>query len=250
MSDDAPPSAASVQIVWHDVLDSTNEEALRLASKGARGPLWVAALRQTKGRGRQGRHWETRDGNLAATLLIAPGAPAARAAQLSFVTALAVAETVDDWAKEKTQVKWPNDVLLRQRKIAGILLESSPASSPNAELPWLAIGIGINLAAHPEAPSYPATSLAAEGIEPPAPAAALTVLAASFARHFERWRDTGFALVRQAWLLRAAGLGSAITARLPKGDIAGRFQGIDEDGALVLSTAEGVQKIHAGEIFL
>ena len=138
-------------------------------------------------------------------------------------------------------VKWPNDVLLDGRKLSGILLEAGSG--------WLAIGIGINLAEHPANTEFPAISLAAAGMTPPAPDAALTVLAARFAHWRAVWRAGGFEPLRAAWLARAGGLGLPIRARLPHEERRGAFEGIDASGALLLREASGVHAITAGEVF-
>jgi BirA family biotin operon repressor/biotin-[acetyl-CoA-carboxylase] ligase len=116
---------AGYRLSRHDELDSTRSEARRLAEGGEQGPLWIIAERQTAGRGRRGRVWETLSGNLAATLLLRPDAPANTIGQLSFAAALAVADTAAHFAPGAViTVKWPNDVLAEGRKLAGILLES------------------------------------------------------------------------------------------------------------------------------
>jgi BirA family biotin operon repressor/biotin-[acetyl-CoA-carboxylase] ligase len=222
-------------------LDSTNEEARRLAEAGEATPLWITAARQTAGRGRRGRAWDMAEGNLAATLLLRPEASQAVAGQLSFAAALAVAEMVQHFAPAAVTVKWPNDVLAEGRKIAGILLEGGTD--------WLAIGIGINLAHHPEGTSFPATSLPQLGIAPPSCDAALTVLAARFAHWYDAWMENGFEALRAAWLKRASGLGAPITARLPHETRQGVFEGIDASGALLLKEGAGVRAIAAGEVF-
>lgn len=226
-----------------DEVDSTNEEARRRALAGAAGPLWITAARQSAGRGRRGRAWAMLPGNLAATLLLRPDGGAA--AQLSFAAALAVADMAAHFAPgAAVTVKWPNDVLLDGRKLAGILLETGEAPAP-----WLAVGIGVNLAASPEGTEFPATSLAATGIAPPPPDDALTVLAARFAHWHRIWREEGFAPLRAAWLARAGGLGAPIRARLPHEERSGLFDGIDAEGALLLRDSVGVRTITAGEVF-
>lgn len=230
-------------------LDSTNEEARRLAASDTPVPIWIRAERQTAGRGRRGRAWESPAGNLAATLLLRPDRPASECAQLSFVAALAAAETVATFLPaSEIRVKWPNDVLAGGRKIAGILLES--ASGAGSVPLWLAIGIGLNLAHHPEGTEFPATCVAAQGAAPPVPRDALLHLAAGFAKWYDMWRAEGFAPIRDAWLARAAKLGERIRARLTSEEISGVFEGIDETGALILREAQGrTRLIAAGEVF-
>ncbi|HMH65036.1 MAG TPA: biotin--[acetyl-CoA-carboxylase] ligase [Rhizomicrobium sp.] len=234
-----PQGYAKIQ---HAELDSTNSEARRLAEAGEQGPVWIVAERQSAGRGRRGRVWETASGNLAATLLLRPEAPAAIIGQLSFAAALAAAETAAHFAPDTAiTVKWPNDVLADGRKLAGLLLESAPG--------WLAIGIGINLASHPEGTEFPATSLADLNIAVPSPDEALTVLAARFAHWYTAWMNEGFETVRAAWLARAGGLGLPIRARLPHEIRTGVFEGIDAAGALLLNEQGRVSAIAAGEVF-
>lgn len=229
-------------------IDSTNEEARRLAAKGERGPLWIVADHQTAGRGRRGRKWESPTGNLAATLLLNPGKPASECAQISFVSALAVSDTIASFTPDvEIKVKWPNDVLANGRKISGILLESA---SQGADPQFLIVGIGMNLKSHPPDTEFPATSLAGMGLSAPLPRHALLELAGPFAKWYDIWRAQGFAPIRDAWLARAAGLGTRIRARLTNEETVGIFEGIDETGALLLrETQDRVRIIAAGEVF-
>jgi BirA family biotin operon repressor/biotin-[acetyl-CoA-carboxylase] ligase len=236
-------------LVEFDEIDSTNEEARRRAAKGELQPVWLRADRQTAGRGRRGRAWESPIGNLAATLLIAPAKPAAQCAQLSFVTAIAAADTAAGFAPTADiKVKWPNDVLANGRKLAGILLES--ASGGDGALTFLAIGIGMNLAHFPPDTEFPATSLAAIGASVPSASAALAQLAAHFAKWYDVWMTNGFTPIQDAWLARAAGLGTRIRARLSHEETSGVFEGIDNTGALILRESQGrTRTIAAGEVF-
>jgi len=232
-----------------EVIDSTNEEAKRLASAGEPGPIWISAARQTAGRGRRGRAWDSPSGNMAATLMLKPERSATQCAQLSFVAAIAVCDMLAGFAdRVEVRVKWPNDILAAGRKIAGILLESA---SQGGEAPnWLAIGIGVNLASYPPDTEFPATSLTALGTSPPTGDDALLHLAANFARWYEVWSGAGFSPIRDAWLARAAGLGTRIRARLSQEEASGVFEGINEDGALLLREGAGrVRAIPAGEVF-
>jgi BirA family biotin operon repressor/biotin-[acetyl-CoA-carboxylase] ligase len=239
---------AGYGLVEFDEIDSTNEEARRLAAKGERGPVWIVAGRQTAGRGRRGRKWESPIGNLAATLLLNPGKPASECAQISFVAALAVSDTIASFTPDiDIKVKWPNDVLANGKKISGILLESA---SQGADPQFLIVGIGMNLKSHPPDTEFPATSLTAFGLEPPLPRHALLELAGPFAKWYDLWRADGFSPIRDAWLSRAAGLGTRIQARLTNEETVGVFEGIDETGALLLrETQDRVRTIAAGEVF-
>lgn len=235
--------------VGFDEIDSTNEEAKRRAAAGERGPLWISAGTQTAGRGRRGREWVSPVGNLMATLLLSPGASPQLSASLSFVAALAVHDAVSRWvAPEAVRVKWPNDVLIEGRKTSGILLESA-STSDAAKLPWLAIGIGINLVSVPALANYPATFVNDHGKAPDAPEA-LSVLAMAWDRHYRVWQSAGFEPIRKAWLSVAAGLGQPIEVRLAQDSMSGTFETLLPDGALQLKLPSGeVRAVTAGEIF-
>jgi BirA family biotin operon repressor/biotin-[acetyl-CoA-carboxylase] ligase len=226
-----------------DEIDSTNEEARRLALTGEQGPLWLTAGRQTAGRGRRGRNWETPHDNLAATLLLQPGRRESEWPQLSFVAAIAASDMAAFFAPQaRIALKWPNDVLADGRKLAGILLENAHGA--------LAIGIGVNLKHYPTDTEFPATSLAALGAEVPSAADGLARLAADFAKWYEVWSAQGFAAIRDSWLARAHGLGTRIRARLVKEERSGMFEGIDESGALLLNEGFGrLSTLPAADIF-
>ena len=229
----------------HAEIDSTNSEARRLADAGERGPVWIMAERQTAGRGRRGRSWETLSGNLAATLLLRPENTPGPVGQLSFAAALAVADVAAHVAPQAAiTVKWPNDVLVDGKKTAGILLESG--DTPDGA--WLAVGIGINLAQAPANTEFPATALGVFAA-PPSPDEALTMLAGAFAHWYDGWMSGGFETLRTAWLARAGGLGLPIRARLPNETRHGVFEGIDASGALLLNEQGRVTAIAAGEVF-
>lgn len=232
----------------YDVLDSTNEEARRLAEAGEAGPLWIVAREQTSGRGRRGREWVSRAGNLFATLLLRPQRPPDQCAQLSFVAALAVGDVVAGYAPNaRVALKWPNDVLLDGKKVAGMLLESSGAK---ARMDWLAVGIGINLANFPDGVEFPATSLAALTGRAPDAGDSAAKLAARWDAWYETWMNSGFAPIRDAWLARASGLGERVHARLAGREVQGVFEGLAEDGALIMRESSGKQtRIAAGEVF-
>ena len=238
----AGQSLDGVRLAIYDVLDSTNEEARRLALAGERGPLWIIAREQTAGRGRRGRAWTSERGNLFASLLTR--ASQTIAAQLAFAAGLAAADTVSAYCPPAdVTLKWPNDVLLRGEKVAGILLESL---NPDT----LAIGIGINLAHYPERTEFPATSVAALTGFAADTEQAMRRIASDMAAWYEVWRTNGFAPVRAAWLARAAGLHSRLRARLEGREMEGVFEDLDQDGALLLrDTAGALVRITAGEVF-
>lgn len=238
---------AGARQIAYETLGSTNAEALSLARSGERGPLWVTALSQSGGRGRRGSTWVSPPGNLYATLLLAEPSAPEHAPQLSFVTALALHDAVAECAPQlgpMLKVKWPNDLLLGLAKLAGILIEgeAEPAFA-------VAIGIGVNCAAHPHDTPYPATDLGQAGALV-TPAQTFAALSAAMQRRLDQWqRGEGFSSIRADWLKRAAGLGQDIRVRLPERELCGRFQGLDNAGRLLVQQAGGLTTVTAGEVF-
>lgn len=241
---------AGVGLITLAGTDSTNAEAARRLS-ALSPPVWIMAHRQDAGRGRQGRRWQTLPGNLAATLVIRAAMPAAGQARYSFVAALAVHDALvaATGRAEAFALKWPNDVLMQGGKLAGILLESlGPAGR------HLAIGVGVNLAAAPALArargAPPPVALAGSGGPLLSPEDFLPLLARAMLRREAEFAAGGFAPIRAAWLARAAGQGAEITARTGAGAVSGRFEGVDETGALLMATAAGCRRIAAADVFL
>lgn len=234
------------------VTDSTNAHALRQAPH-LEGPAWFLGLEQTAGRGRRARAWASPRGNFHATLLMFPKERPDLVALRSFAAALALRDAFVALTGLETSfsLKWPNDVLLNGAKVAGILLE---ASSTGAGVQALAIGIGVNLIAHPdqsvmEEGALPAVSLLSETGLRVTPEAFLDALAPAFARWEAVLVAQGFAPLREAWLAHAARLGEPIRARTGKDTFHGVFETIDGQGNLILVTATGPMAIPAAEVF-
>ncbi len=182
--------------------------------------------------------------------MLRPDCDPATAAQLSFVTAVAVQHGLAACAPTAGpfRTKWPNDVLVDQHKIAGILLESQPRA--DAVLDWLVVGVGVNVASSPQEAEWPATSLRAQGCASIGVDLVLEAYAEAFAAWYGRWRSEGFAAAREAWLASAVGLGQRIEIRLPGRTLSGTFTTLDASGALVLQTEAGErQLVSAGTVF-
>ena len=238
------------RLVVHEQLDSTNDEAKRLAASGAAAGTLVWAMQQLAGRGRRGRDWASPPGNLYTSLLLWPACPAAKACQLNFVAAVALADAVSSLLPADTPVtlKWPNDVLVRNGKVSGILLESSAAL--DGAIDWLAIGVGVNVSSHPFDTPYPATNLQREGAANVVAADVLEAFAECFLAWYETWRGRGFAPVRVRWLTLAHGVGKLIEVRLEREILKGHFSDLDESGALMLDMPDGARRqITAGDLF-
>jgi BirA family transcriptional regulator, biotin operon repressor / biotin---[acetyl-CoA-carboxylase] ligase len=245
-----PMLPAGYRLVCYDWIGSTNDEAKRLARDGAPEGTLLCSLEQTAGRGRRGRTWASPRGNLYASLILRPDCPASRAAQLGFVTAVAIGEALRAILPraERLAYKWPNDVLINGRKTAGVLLESEMITP--GKLSFLVVGVGVNLAASPQGTEFPATSVAEEGLGVVWPETMLERFAHQFQSWERRWHAEGFAPVRAAWLAgAAASRGEPIRVRLETATLYGRFLDIDERGTLLLDEAGERRHISAGEVF-
>lgn len=207
--------------------------------------LWIRAERQRAGRGRQGRSWFSDPDNLSASTLIRllPSDPPAPTLALVAAIALHVALSVVAPDVE-IRIKWPNDVMAGGAKLSGILLERQGDG--------VAIGFGVNLAAAPDLPDRPATSMRALTGTALEPGGFVALLADSFACWVGIWRSEGLAPVRTAWLKRAHSVGTALRVRggVDGAAIDGLFAGLDPAGGLLLRAAEGVRTVHAGDVFL
>lgn len=235
-----------------ETVDSTNAHAFRLAPHQA-GPCWILGGEQTAGRGRRARAWASPRGNFHGTLLLHPAEPAAVVALRSFAAALALREAFVALTglPASFALKWPNDVLLNGGKVAGILLESSGAGQG---VQALAIGIGVNLIAAPdasqvEAGAVPPVSLLGETGLRVTPEAFLDVLAPAYAQWEQVFVTEGFAPLRREWLAHAARLGDTIRARTGTETREGVFETIDDSGALILRQSHGPVAIPAAEVF-
>ena len=218
---------------------STNADLL--ADAAATEGDWLVALRQTRGRGRQGREWRSEDGNFSGSTLVALHPSDPPAPSLSLAAGLALVEAVDSAEPgARLMLKWPNDLLLAGRKLAGILLERSGDR--------VVAGFGVNLAAAPVIAGRPAAALAGRI----GPAAFAPILAASFARLLSLWRTAEPQALAQAWLARAHPVGTPLTVHASAEEtISGRFAGIDPDGALRLRRDDGtVETVRAGDVLL
>jgi BirA family biotin operon repressor/biotin-[acetyl-CoA-carboxylase] ligase len=264
---------AGVRLEALATIGSTNEEASVRARKGQRGPLWITAQAQTKGRGRLGRSWNSPPGNLYASLLLSEPSPIEHAPELAFVAALALRDAIVAEAPAlapQLGFKWPNDLLLAGEKCAGILIEGEIWPGKTVSV---VIGIGVNCAHHPlmvfddaadvtksprprSAPFgeyavlFPATDLHAHGATV-TPEQLFTRLSATMLARIAQWDSgRGFTTILGNWLTSVRGLGEEIRVRQGDSDKTGRFVGLDQMGRLVLEQpGGGIEKISAGDVF-
>jgi BirA family biotin operon repressor/biotin-[acetyl-CoA-carboxylase] ligase len=240
---------------------STNAHALELLRTGAAPPhlTLVWARRQTSGRGRGGRVWQSPEGNVFFSMILRPQPQWEDLNQLPLVTSVAIHAAIRPHvpASRAITIKWPNDLLIDGAKVSGTLIESHRAMRRTDAGRWtadaLVVGIGVNVAHFPsEGLLYPATSLrrAGSAVEREQ---VIRDLAQALVDALESWGERGFAPIRTAYLERAHGLGASITVRtsLDRDEsVSGVFEGIDERGALMLRLADGsVRVVSGGDVF-
>ena len=212
-----------------------------LADEGAVEGEWLVALAQDAGKGRQGRQWQSLAGNFFGSTLVALRAADPPAPALSLAAGLALIEAVETAVPEAgLQLKWPNDLMLGQAKLAGILLERSGDR--------IVVGFGVNLASAPAIAGRATASLGGSTT----PQAFAPLLAASFARVLAAWRSSDPASFARAWLERAHQLGTPLEVHLSADErVTGAFEGIEPDGAMRLRLGNGrIDMVRAGDVTL
>ena len=231
-----------IQIV--EQTGSTNADLIADSTAGEGD--WLVTLRQSSGKGRQGREWQSLDGNFAGSTLIRLRDSDPPPATLALAAGLALIEAVDTAAPGRAlQLKWPNDLMLANNlqewaKLGGILLERAGDR--------VVAGFGVNLAAAPAIEGRATASLD----RTVTPNAFAPLLAASLARLLAAWRSADPAAIINAWQHRAHPIGTPITVHSAPGDcLSGCFDGLDPDGALQLRLDDGrIERIHAGDVSL
>ncbi len=229
---------------------STNAHAMKLAARGVQAPLWIWAGRQTKGRGRLGRDWDSPEGNLYASMILHCEAPGHAIGGLPLVAGLAARDAIaavagDTALGDRLRLKWPNDIMLDGAKLGGVLIESAVIDHGRRAI---VMGTGVNLIAAPANVGRATVCLRAYDCAPAA-RDTLNALACATARWLAVWADgTGFGEVRSAWLRHADPLGAPISVNLGNRRIEGRFAGLDETGALRLDVGSGERLITAGDV--
>jgi BirA family biotin operon repressor/biotin-[acetyl-CoA-carboxylase] ligase len=235
-------------VVRFDEIDSTNEEARRRAVAGDFGPAWLVARSQSAGRGRLGRQWDSPEGNLFATGLLAyPGSPA-QASLASFAAGLAVIDAAKIIGAETAslRLKWPNDVLADGAKLSGILIETGSAGGSL----WMAAGFGVNVKTAPAVPGRMTACVAnlpgGAGVTADRFLGALDI---AFRARLSRLVTEGFQPIRANWLAKAAYLGERVSIPHGPDRVEGVMKDLDQDGALVVERADGsLAHVRAGEI--
>ena len=226
---------------------STNADLLAALRDGdpVREGDWLVADRQISGRGRQGRGWHDGRGNFMGSTIVRtqPGQPAAHT--LSLLTAVALFDTIQELlpTPHRLVLKWPNDLLIGDAKLSGILLE--------AERDAVVIGIGVNLVSAPDLADRKSAALTQFGPAPDRDAFAES-LATHFATELERWRTYGLEPLIRSWTAAGTPKGTTVSVHEPDGGkVSGKFDGLEADGSMRLRLADGTSRvIHAGDVIL
>ena len=226
---------------------STNADLLAALRDGepVREGDWLVADRQSAGRGRQGRNWHDGQHNFMGSTIVRihPGQPPAHT--LSLLAGVALFEAVHALSPSlhRLMLKWPNDLLVGDAKVAGILLEAAGDA--------VVIGIGVNLVTAPDLADRQSVALTAFGPAPDRDGFAQS-LATHFATELERWRTFGLEPLMRSWSAAGTPPGTAITVHEPHGaSVSGQFDGLEADGSMRLRLADGNSRvIHAGDVML
>ena len=239
-------NAASLAWPVHisDSIDSTNAEALRLVDAGVAAPFLVLAEQQTAGRGRRGRTWVSPFAqNVYYSLVLRIEGGLRQLEGLSLVVGLAVMQALRDLGVQGAALKWPNDVLVGRKKIAGILLEL--VGDP-ADICHVVIGIGINVNMQQAAEvDQQWTSVQLETGAPVDRNYLVAQLSLQLQSHLERHKAFGFSALQEEWERNHLWQGRAVTLIAGVNQIDGIVLGIDHQGALRLNV-DGVEKIYSG----
>ena len=238
---------------WLASTASTNDVAARLAESGAEEGTTVVADTQTAGRGRHGRAWFSPPGaGLYVSTVVRPGHGVSSdgnpASLLTIASGVAIAEAVRAVTGLPAAIKWPNDVVIGGRKLAGVLAE---AAVQGGALQFVVVGLGVNLrtAAYPPELALRATSIEAETSRPADRALVLAEILAAMGERYADLRAGRFDAILSAWRRLAASLpGAHVEWDSPAGIVRGRAQDIDRDGALLVRVGAKVERVVAGEV--
>ena len=235
-------------ITSYPVLESTQDTVCELARSGAAEGVVIQAEEMTSGRGTHGRVWYAPTGNLYMSVILRPAIPARDIGQISFVAALGIAKAIEAVIDnpEHLALKWPNDILLGENKLCGILPESELDGD---RVSHVILGVGINIRAAP--PNEKATSLYVHTHTDIDISSFRDRVLMEIGKAYTDWQEKGFELIREEWLKRAYRLGQEIKVSRPGGDkISGTFINLDEEGCLILSIDNELKRLSAGGIEL
>ncbi len=233
----------------YESLESTNAKAFELAQEGGFHGEVIVTEHQTQGKGRRGRAWASPAGkNLAMSVILRPEIAPSRAPELTLVAAVALVETLKD-SNVDARIKWPNDVQINGKKVAGILTE---LSADVERVHFVIVGVGVNL--NSELADFPpevaelATSVSLNRPSPVHRALFMAALLGKLEDWFEIWSDQGFEPVRAAWKNASSMLGQEVLVRADAKELRGVAEDIDASGALLLRVGDTLERVLSGDV--
>jgi len=240
-------------ILKYKEIDSTNNEAVRLLDKRKSFPYWIIAEKQTAGKGRKNRYWDSLVGNFMGTYVIEINLERKFLPHLTFVSALAIYDTIQKFISNKNekivQLKWPNDLIINKSKCGGVLIENIASKKDNNHI--IAIGIGINLTKSPSKTIFPSSNIFKETNIKIDPDEFLFELDKNIRKKINLWKNgLNYEAILEQWIDKAFLLNKEISVTLPNGiKEKGIFTSIDNEGGLILKTKDKNKIFYAAEIF-
>lgn len=240
-------------IDYHDLISSTNDRAKDLAAEGAPEGTIVVAEHQSKGRGRKGRTWFSAPGDgICLSMILRPSMNPAEASRITLMTAVALAETFTSLTGLSVKIKWPNDILVRGKKLSGILTEMSMEMD---RVDYVVVGVGVNVNSPPDHFSTEVRDIASSlFIETGLPVSRIDLIR-RFLERFEACYElvigNGFAAIMERWKVLSDIIGRDVTVDLIGTRIRGRVEDVDNDGILVLKDHQGeLHRVISGDVLL
>ncbi len=238
------------ELVYKEIVTSTQDIAHELAHNGAANGTVVIANEQTKGRGRMQRTWHSQpDDGIWMSVILRPDIPPHQASQLTLFTAISIVETLQQFFDLPFKIKWPNDIFVEDKKIAGILTEMKGELDT---IDYMIVGIGINVNQSmndfSEELQQKASSLAIESNKHTDRLPLVQQLLRCFETSYDTYQQRGFALIKEKWLNYAYKLGESVQIKMPNKEFQGRICGISDDGALLVQYIGEDIKIYSAEI--
>jgi BirA family biotin operon repressor/biotin-[acetyl-CoA-carboxylase] ligase len=241
------------KVYYFDTIDSTQNFALQLSQKPHENGSVVIAARQTNGRGRLNRKWISPEGGIWLSIILRPNFEISQISLFPMATSLALAISIEKILKLKPELKWPNDLTLNEKKVAGILIDASIESN---KINYLAIGVGINFRVQPKKISklikkgqgnYGITTLVKENQEDK-PVELVQQFMFELEQIYNKVMTNSIEEIRKEWIKRSSTIGKNIIATTTTGLLKGKVVGIDETGALLLLNKRKIQRLLAGDI--
>jgi len=241
------------KIYYFDIIDSTQNFALKLSQKPHENGSVVIAERQTKGRGRLNRKWISPKGGIWLSILLKPNFELSQTSLFPMITSLALSIAIEKTLKIKPELKWPNDLTLKGKKVAGILIDVAVESN---KIDYIIIGVGINFRIRPNEISrlvkdpqkrHGISTLVKEN-QKGNPVELVQQFLYELEQMYNKVISNSIGEIRKEWIKRSSTIGKNVTADTPTGLLKGKAIGIDETGALLLSNKGKIQRLLAGDI--